>query len=289
VLSAHATANPNVESSIQVHDYNTFLIVSIAWGWSSTLPSLSTQAAMTWLWAEKAGPWLQLNNAGFGIGALTAPLLLAWDINTHDTYHNAYFLIAGGNIVVAFTPLLLPSPRQDKTKSLSNLLEAPEKQSNLSVRDEDGALARSTKLASGEPVPIRNMEQVATNRAIAGSRAGLGLWITLFVWFIFYVATELGVANWASPYATLEGVMGEDEAALLTTVYYGAFTLTRLLAAQITAMTSAADGMSILVVWICDIGALGSLVILVFAGRLQSTFMLWLAMGMLGMFTGPLW
>ena len=53
------------------------------------MPSLSTQAAMTWVWGKKAGPWLQLNNAGFGIGALTAPLLLSWDIDKHDTFHNA--------------------------------------------------------------------------------------------------------------------------------------------------------------------------------------------------------
>lgn len=116
--------------------------------WSSTLPSLSTQAAMTWVWGKKAGPWLQLNNAGFGIGALTAPLLLSWDIDKHDTFHNAcvhsrpcnvmfisiiyciiyhyygeseprlafycrYLTIAAANFTVAFTPLLASSPRHD--------------------------------------------------------------------------------------------------------------------------------------------------------------------------------
>ena len=25
---------------------------------------------MTWVWGKNAGPWLQLNNAGFGIGAI---------------------------------------------------------------------------------------------------------------------------------------------------------------------------------------------------------------------------
>jgi hypothetical protein len=153
-----------------VTDYYSFLLVSLAWGWSSTLPSLSTQAAMTWVWGKKAGPWLQLNNAGFGIGAtppcthththahthahthtrtrahththththnlishlhltkcellppcattalagaLTAPLLLSWDIDKHDTFHNAYLMIAAANFTVAFTPLLASSPQQD--------------------------------------------------------------------------------------------------------------------------------------------------------------------------------
>ena len=46
-------------------------------------------------------------------GALTAPLLLSWDIDKHDTFHNAYLMIAAANFTVAFTPLLASSPQQD--------------------------------------------------------------------------------------------------------------------------------------------------------------------------------
>ena len=46
-------------------------------------------------------------------GALTAPLLLSWDIDKHNTFHNAYLMIAAANFAVAFTPLLASSPQHD--------------------------------------------------------------------------------------------------------------------------------------------------------------------------------
>jgi hypothetical protein len=64
-----------------VTDFTGLLAASLLWGWSSTLTSLATQAAMTWLWGARSAPWLQLNNAAFGIGALVAPALVSWDLN----------------------------------------------------------------------------------------------------------------------------------------------------------------------------------------------------------------
>mmetsp|Transcript_11746 Transcript_11746/g.30179 ORF Transcript_11746/g.30179 Transcript_11746/m.30179 type:complete len:528 (-) Transcript_11746:914-2497(-) len=280
----------------EVTDYEQFLAASVGWGWSSTLPSLSTQAAMTWIWAEKAGPWLQINNAGFGIGALTAPLLVSWDLSQHGTYHNAYWIIAGLNFVIAFTPLLLPSPRRG-TGGSGNGEGVAAKVGGLENGDTTMSPIETTALLASSPslevghlqaeksLPTPSEQQGATNRAIASSRDGVLLWATFYLWFVFYVATELGIANWASPYAALEGLMGEDDAAVLSTVYYGAFTVTRLLAA---CFPSTGDS-AIMLIWVCDTGTLGGMVMLVFAQRLQSTLMLWLSMGTLGVFTGPLW
>ena len=41
-------------------------------------------------------------------------------------------------------------------------------------------------------------------------------------------------ANWVSPFATLLGLASQADAALLTTVYYSSFALTRLLAAPLS-------------------------------------------------------
>ena len=43
--------------------------------------------------------------------------------------------------------------------------------------------------------------------------------IIFYSFFFFYVATEIGFSAWVSPYATLEGLASEADAALLTTVY----------------------------------------------------------------------
>ena len=37
------------------------IVASVLWGFASTLPSFSTQAAMTWVWGAKYAPWMQLN------------------------------------------------------------------------------------------------------------------------------------------------------------------------------------------------------------------------------------
>ena len=55
------------------------------------------------------------------------------------------------------------------------------------------------------------------------------MFVVVWLWFMAYVATEIGFSTWLPPYATLVGLTSESDAALLTTVYYTAFTITRTL------------------------------------------------------------
>ena len=57
--------------------------------------------------------------------------------------------------------------------------------------------------------------------------------MTFYLFFVFYTATEIGLANWLSTWAVLNKIMSEVTAANLNTVYYGVFTATRVLAAPI--------------------------------------------------------
>ena len=72
----------------QVTTFWGLLLSSLLWGWSSTVPSLSTQAAMTWLYPpDRVSFWLQLNNAAFGVGALVAPVLVSIDLHYTGSFY----------------------------------------------------------------------------------------------------------------------------------------------------------------------------------------------------------
>lgn len=70
-----------------VTDYHQLLVASILWGFASTLPSFSTQAAMTWVWGKDCAPYMQLNNAGFGLGSLLAPVFVSAELQGRDSFH----------------------------------------------------------------------------------------------------------------------------------------------------------------------------------------------------------
>jgi MFS family permease len=70
-----------------VHTFPQLLVASLLWGFASTLPSFSTQAAMTWVWGKDVAPYMQLNNAGFGLGSLLAPMLVSTELRHRNSYH----------------------------------------------------------------------------------------------------------------------------------------------------------------------------------------------------------
>jgi MFS transporter, FHS family, Na+ dependent glucose transporter 1 len=56
------------------------------------------------------------------------------------------------------------------------------------------------------------------------------LWVVLIaVLFFFYVGTEVGFGNWVATYAVKMKYSGETQAAVLTSVFYGAYTFGRLI------------------------------------------------------------
>jgi MFS family permease len=70
-----------------VRSFPQLLVASLLWGFASTLPSFSTQAAMTWVWGKDVAPYMQLNNAGFGLGSLVAPLLVSAELRDRNSFH----------------------------------------------------------------------------------------------------------------------------------------------------------------------------------------------------------
>jgi MFS family permease len=125
----------------------------------------------------------------------------------------------------------------------------------------------------------------------------LAVWCAWFPFFAFYVAAEVGIANWISPFATLRGLASDADAALLATVYYSAFAAARLLAAPLSRRVPSA-----VILGGALGGALASTSLLLYAGGVggvgggaegQPTEAqkgaLWAAVSLMGFLMGPTW
>jgi hypothetical protein len=80
------------------------------------------------------------------------------------------------------------------------------------------------------------------------------------------------------------GAGAGKQAAYLGTVFYGAFTSTRLLAAPLSWVLP-----STTILWLCFAGLLAGSVMLIVAQRCLDAGLFWAATAVLGVFCGPLW
>ncbi len=97
-----------------------------------------------------------------------------------------------------------------------------------------------------------------TSTTAEGKTYSQKLVFLLVTFFFLYVGAEASFGSWAFTYATRQNIAGETTAAFITSAFWGAFTIGRLLGVPITARLS-----SITVVWIDLIGCLISMAAIV--------------------------
>lgn len=206
------------------------------------------------------------------------------------------------NIVVAFMSLPFPTPRAAGAAS--------NKSAAVKRSQADLTLSINADKAPAGAMPFGPLTPLLSNAGIT-SWPLLRLFVIFYSWFFFYCATELGYAAdrcirpsillrlrsltvhtlrrfsaWISPYASLSGLASEADAALLTTVYYGTFTVTRTLAAPLSAFLSSRKTL-----WYSMLGSILSLVfmLLLLVFKKKAVPVLWIGAGLFGAFEGPMW
>jgi len=137
---------------------------------------------LTWIHAERVGPFMNGLHLFFGVGSLLAPLVFARVLLAAGEIRWAYWIFALLALPLAAWLWLQPSP------------------------------------------PIRSKTVAA---AAGGGQRGLFLLFVLF--FVFHVGLELGFGNWIYTFSTRIGLASESGAAYLTSAFWGAFTIGRLL------------------------------------------------------------
>jgi FHS family Na+ dependent glucose MFS transporter 1 len=137
---------------------------------------------LTWIHAEKVGPFMNGLHLFYGVGSLLAPLVFARVILAANDIRWAYWIFALLALPLAAWLWFQPSP------------------------------------------PIRRKTVAA---AAGGGQRGLFLLFVLF--FVFHVGLEIGFGNWIYTFSTRIGLASESGAAYLTSAFWGAFTVGRLL------------------------------------------------------------
>ena len=274
-----------------VRTFPQLLLASLLWGFASTLPSLSTQAAMTWIWGHDVAGWMQLNNAAFGVGSLLAPAIISLELRERNSFHWSYWGIGVANVCVAFMPFPFPTPRPAAERAEPEPALEPEPEPEQLV----WRSASEGVWVDGEAVPLQGvlgkmLRAIDVDTSSPEKwRPQLNMWLVFYPWFMIYVASEIGYSAWIAPFATLQGLASEADAALLTTVYYSAFAATRVLSAPLSRVVSSRR-----MLWV---SLLASMLAMLFnmlvnvdaVGKATKVSVLWAGAAAFGGAQGPLW
>ncbi len=152
---------------------------------------------IVWVHGAKVAPFMNALHFFFGVGAFLSPIVVAQSVLLAGDIRPAYWVLAALMLPVAGVLLRLPSPRSEQDSVPSGI--APE----------------------GEGVP--------PTPALRRDGRLVGL---LALFFFLYVGAESSFGGWIATYGQATGLGGAEAAATaayLTSVFWGALTLGRLL------------------------------------------------------------
>ncbi len=149
---------------------------------------------LVWVHGDQVGPFMNGLHFFFGVGAFLSPIIVAQTMSVSDDVRWAYWVLALLILPVAVWLLRLPGPT-----SRSDSRDAA-----AGAKDHDPDRARGQLLI---------------------------FLVALF--FFLYAGAEIGFGGWIFTYAVESGLSGETVAAYLTSAFWGALTLGRLVAIPI--------------------------------------------------------
>lgn len=170
--------------------------VLLVLGIAQGLLDVGGNTVLVWLHGDRVAPYMNGLHFFFGLGAFFSPIIIAQTVLVSGDITWAYWILALLMIPTAGWIIRFPSPAPPGLPRQEELDQARAAQS-----------ARSQNLLVG--------------------------FIALF--FFLYVGAELGYGNWVFTYAVESGLANNTTAAYLTSAYFGAFTLGRLLGIPIAA------------------------------------------------------
>ncbi|MEE4195353.1 MAG: MFS transporter [Anaerolineae bacterium] len=167
-------------------------------GFSMSLVDMGTNTLLTWVHGEKSAPFMNALHLAFGIGAAISPIMIGKIINATGDIYWSYWTLAAIMVPLIILFLSVKSPAIRKAEDASEA-------------------------------------EVASQ--LNGKKARATLVILLTTFFLFYVGAEANFGNFITSYVQKSFPMAnEDIPYLINTLFWGAFTLGRLIGIPITAM-----------------------------------------------------
>jgi fucose permease len=167
------------------------VLIMILLGASEASLDVGGNTLLIWLHGRKVAPFMNGLHFFFGLGALISPLIIAQAALAYGQFAWALWLIALVLLPVAFILLRLPSPPRP---AYADPVENP----------------ASTKLQS---------------------ESSRKRWLIVFLFVLFFltaIGAEQSFGGWIYTFAVAAGLATAQMAAILTSVFWGAFTLSRL-------------------------------------------------------------
>jgi fucose permease len=172
------------------------VLVFLVLGMAEATLDIGGNTLLVWVHHDRVGPFMNGLHFFFGLGAFLTPILVAQVVLASDGINWAYWILALLALPVAALLLRVPSPM------------APADFSDESLLQRDSTAAKGKR----------------------------GVLVALFAAFQFlYVGAEIGFGGWIFSYAVVTGLAGAVSAAYLTSAFWGALTLGRLLAIPMSA------------------------------------------------------
>lgn len=170
--------------------------VLLVLGAAQGLLDVGGNTVLVWLHGDRVAPFMNGLHFFFGLGAFFSPIIIAQTVLVSGDITWAYWALALLMLPAAAWIFRFPSPAGPTADEHNEL---------------DHALSRQTTRRQSMLVAL------------------------LAVFFFLYVGAELGYGNWIFTYAFESGLTNKTMAAYLTSAYFGAFTLGRLVGIPIAA------------------------------------------------------
>ena len=217
-------------------------LVSFLLGLAESSIDVGGNSLLPWVHGDKVGPFMNGLHFFFGVGAFLSPMVVAQVVLSTGEIVWAYWLLALAALPAAAWLTRLPSP--------SPMLLQTERRLAHEARN---------------PHPTSDV-YAASSRA---SRNDSLLVAATVAFFFLYVSAEITYGNWIFTYATRLNLGDATTAALLTSAFWGAFTVGRLIGVPLSTRLRPAT-----ILLIDLLGATASVIgVMVFA---QSVVALWI-------------
>lgn len=171
------------------------IVLLFAVGMAEGVLDVGVNTLIVWVHGRKVSPYMNALHFFFGLGAFVSPIIVAQAVASVGGLRTAYWVLAVLMLPVAAVIGRIPSPLPTKPAARS-----------------------ADALAVGDAAPRRNDPL---------------LLFLLPLFFFLFVGVEGSFGNWIATYARATGLGNVTTAAYLTSAFWGALTLGRLLSVPI--------------------------------------------------------
>jgi len=226
-----------------IHSLWPLALLMLLIGFTEGMLDVGGNTLVVWTHKNNVGPFMNALHFFFGIGAFVIPLIVAYFQGVGNIGWT-YWLLAAMVLPIAIIYLFVPSPALVK---------------------ESDTISDSV----GEPILNKDSTKQSSD-----TQTFLIVLIALF--FFIYVGVEVGFGNWLYTYVIKLNIASEQMAAYLTSGFWGAFTLGRLITIPFS-MTFKPQQL----LWLCLGATLISIAFLFFQGTVLVG--LWIGTILLGL------